>query len=156
MWLVSKGAQSCPPLCDRMDCSPPGSSVHGIFQARILEWIAISVSRESSQPRSPALQEDSLPSEPQGKPHQRRIVATRTFKIMCVPTVMGLGVFLFDSAVLQSERSLSDHITLYHIPHRPPHPAPHLPSPAPSHFMMLFIKESTLKLLAVFSVWNPV
>ena len=36
-------------LCDSMDCSPPGSSVHGIFQARILEWIAISFSRESYQ-----------------------------------------------------------------------------------------------------------
>ena len=38
--------------CDPMDCSPPGSSVHGIFQARILEWIAISFSRGSSRPRS--------------------------------------------------------------------------------------------------------
>ena len=37
--------QSCPALCDRMDCSPPGSSVHGILQARILEWAAISSSR---------------------------------------------------------------------------------------------------------------
>ena len=38
-------AQSCPTLCEPMDCSLPGSSVHGIFQARILEWIAISFSR---------------------------------------------------------------------------------------------------------------
>ena len=37
--------------CDPMDCSPPGSSVHGIFQARILEWVAISSSRGSSCPR---------------------------------------------------------------------------------------------------------
>ena len=40
-----------PGLCDPMDCSPPGSSVHGILQARILEWVAISFSRESSRPR---------------------------------------------------------------------------------------------------------
>ena len=33
-------AQSCPTLCNPIDCSPPGSSVHGIFQARILEWVA--------------------------------------------------------------------------------------------------------------------
>ena len=39
--------QSCPTLCDPMDCSPKGSSVHGIFQARVLEWIAISFSRET-------------------------------------------------------------------------------------------------------------
>ena len=38
-------------FCDPMDCSPPGSSVHGIFQARILKWVTISSSRESSQPR---------------------------------------------------------------------------------------------------------
>ena len=42
-------AQSCPPLCDPMDCSPPGSSVHRIFQARILGWVAISFSSGSSQ-----------------------------------------------------------------------------------------------------------
>ena len=44
-------AQSCPALCDPMDCSPPGSSVHGISQVRILEWDAISSSREPFLPR---------------------------------------------------------------------------------------------------------
>ena len=43
--------QSCPTLCDPMDCSPPGSSVHGIHQAGILEWVAIPFSRGSSQSR---------------------------------------------------------------------------------------------------------
>ena len=47
---ASEVAQSCPTLCDRMDCSPPGSSVHGFLQARIPEWVAISFSRGSSQP----------------------------------------------------------------------------------------------------------
>ena len=41
-------AHSCPILCDPMDCSPLGSSVHGILQARILEWIAIPFSKGSS------------------------------------------------------------------------------------------------------------
>ena len=41
---AAKLLQSCPPLCDPMDSSPPGSSVHGILQARILEWVAISLS----------------------------------------------------------------------------------------------------------------
>ena len=49
----SEVTQSCPTLCDPMDCSLPGSSVHGIFQAIVLEWIAISFSREFSQPRVP-------------------------------------------------------------------------------------------------------
>ena len=54
------------------NCSLSGSSVHGIFQARVLEWIAISFSRGSSRPGikpgSPVLQADALPSEPPGKP----------------------------------------------------------------------------------------
>ena len=44
-------AHSCPTLCDPMGCSPPGSSVRGILQARILEWVAIPFSRGPSQPR---------------------------------------------------------------------------------------------------------
>ena len=47
----SEVAQSYPTLCYPMDCSLPGSTVHGIFQARILEWVAISFSRRSSWPR---------------------------------------------------------------------------------------------------------
>ena len=48
---VCSVAQSCPPLCDPLDCSPPGSSIHGTLQARILEWLAISSSRGSSRHR---------------------------------------------------------------------------------------------------------
>ena len=48
---VSEVAQSCLTFHDLMDCSLPGSSVHGVFQAIVLEWIAISFSRGSSQPR---------------------------------------------------------------------------------------------------------
>ena len=44
----SEVVQSCPTLCDPVDSSPPGSSVHGILQARILEWVAISFFREAS------------------------------------------------------------------------------------------------------------
>ena len=62
-------------VSDSLDCSPPGSFVHGISQARILVCVAISSFRGSSQPRdqthvswSPALQADFLPTEPLGKP----------------------------------------------------------------------------------------
>ena len=51
-WFGGLVAKSCPTLATPMDCSPPGSSVHGIFQARILEWISISFSRGSFQPRN--------------------------------------------------------------------------------------------------------
>ena len=61
-------AQSRATLCDHMDCIQPGSSVHRILQARILEWIAIPFSRRSSQSRDQTevfcLQADSFPSEP--------------------------------------------------------------------------------------------
>ena len=46
--IISEVAQWCLTLCDPMDCSPPGSSIHGIFQARVLEWVAIAFSRGSS------------------------------------------------------------------------------------------------------------
>ena len=73
---ISVGAQSCLTLCDPMECSPPGSSVHGIFQARILEWVAISFSSSSSQIRDRThvscllhWQADSLPLALTGKSH---------------------------------------------------------------------------------------
>ena len=47
----AKSLQLCPSLCDPVACSPPGSSVHRILQARILEWAALPSSRGSSQPR---------------------------------------------------------------------------------------------------------
>ena len=51
-WLwVSEATQSCPTLCGPVDCNPPGSSIHVILQARILEWLAISFARGSSQLR---------------------------------------------------------------------------------------------------------
>ena len=75
-WLTAQGgtgllgeqealvAQSCPTLGDPLDCSPPGSSVHGISQARILEWVATCFSGDLSdpgvEPESLALQADSL------------------------------------------------------------------------------------------------
>ena len=51
MCVCVKSLQSCPTLYDPIDCIPPGSSVHGILKARILEWVAIYYSRGSSQPR---------------------------------------------------------------------------------------------------------
>ena len=65
--MHAKSLQSCPTLYNPMDCSPPGSSVHGILQARVLEWVAMPSSSKSSPPRdrttspvAPALQTKSL------------------------------------------------------------------------------------------------
>lgn len=70
-WVCAKSLQLCPTLCDPVDCSPPSSSVNGILQARILDWVAMPSSRESSwlkdQTRSLALEANSLPSEPLGE-----------------------------------------------------------------------------------------
>ena len=68
---VSEVTQLCPTLCDPMDCSLPGSSIHGIFQARVLEWLAISFSRGSSQLRDRTWVSciaGRLPSQSPGKP----------------------------------------------------------------------------------------
>ena len=69
--LCALVTQLCPILFDPIDCSPPGSSVHGILQSRILEWVAIPFSGDLPDPgtelRSPALQADSSPFEPPGK-----------------------------------------------------------------------------------------
>jgi len=62
-------------LCDPMDYM-----VHGILQARILEWEAFPFSRGSSQPRSPTLQADALPAEPQGKPKNARVGGLSLFQ----------------------------------------------------------------------------
>ena len=67
--------QCCLTLCDPMEYSAPGSSVHGILQSRILQWVALSSFRGSSQPgiklvspAAPALQADSLPPSHRGSP----------------------------------------------------------------------------------------
>ena len=73
----SEVPQSCLTLCNTLDYSLPGSSIHGILQARIVKWVAISFSRGSSWPRdqtgSWTLQAEALPSEPQGSLHLPRM-----------------------------------------------------------------------------------
>ena len=68
---VCLDVQSCATLCDPMNCSPPGTHIHGILQAGILGRVDVSLSRDlpnpGIEPGSPALQVDSLPSEPPGK-----------------------------------------------------------------------------------------
>ena len=77
VWLLiacvcAQSLQSCPTLCDTMDCSPPGSSVHGILQARILERVTCcppgDLPDPGVKPTSPALQVDSLPLSHWGSP----------------------------------------------------------------------------------------
>ena len=75
--MRTKSLQQCPTLCDSMDCSPSSSSVHGILQAKILEWVAKLSSRGSSQPRDRTRvscifcigRRILLPLAPPGKPH---------------------------------------------------------------------------------------
>ena len=97
-----KSLQSCPTLCDPLDCSPAGSSVHGIFQARILEWVATSYSRGYSQPEDwtwffmalPQEAQYSLHGMPKKQPKQNTVshsfqegVQTRFFKIAISLTI---------------------------------------------------------------------
>ena len=93
--------QACLTLCDPMDCSPPGSSVHGILPARILEWIAMPSSRESSPPRDQTCvsyhllhwQVDSLALGPPGKPiieYEREREVAQSCPALCDPMDCGL------------------------------------------------------------------
>ena len=77
----SEVAQPCPTLRDPMDCSPPGSSIHGIFQARVLEWGAIAFSLSSltrGQTMSPAF----LTTGPPGSPHINAITSRLDFYLL--------------------------------------------------------------------------
>ena len=71
-------AQLCPTFCNPLDSNLPSSSIHRIFQARILEWVAISFSRDlpdpGIKPGPPTLQADSLLSEPPGKPQIDQVI----------------------------------------------------------------------------------
>ena len=85
----SEVAQLCLTLCDPMDCSLPGSSIHGIFQGRVLEWVTVSFSRGSSWPRDrtrvsvsciaggflPIWATREVPPYPWGKPKTGRMCA---------------------------------------------------------------------------------
>ena len=78
--------QSCQTLHDSIDCSPPGSSIHGIFQVGILEWVAISFSKdlpdpgmESGSPAPPALADRFFTTKPPGKP-EGALVQTNSYK----------------------------------------------------------------------------
>ena len=84
-FMCLKSLQSCPTLCIPMDCSQPGSSVHGILQARILEWVAMPSSRGSSPPRdwtrvscSSCVAGRLFTAEPSGKSYIKRY----TFSIL--------------------------------------------------------------------------
>ena len=81
LWVLhAKSLQSCPPLCDPVDCSPPGSSVPGSLQARTLEWVAVPSSRAILCSRSAVFMDwapiSSLPSE-----------CSARFKTQCEPHV---------------------------------------------------------------------
>ena len=98
-------AQSCPTLCDSMNCSPSLSCVHGILQARILEWVAMPSSRGSSWPgieiRYPTLQADSLPSEPPGKPKNAEAGSLSLLQGIFLTQELNQGLLLYRQILYQ-------------------------------------------------------
>ena len=121
----------CLTLYDPINCSPPGFSVHGIFQGRILEWVAISSSRGSSWPRDWNLrilhllhwQVDSLTIEPPGKPrvmtskfltHSSIFDSSTSIRKPSPPVISGRCLFLFCFVFNWGERmaSIQSAITL--------------------------------------------
>ena len=111
-------ALSCLALCDPMDCSLPGSSVHKIFQARILEWVAFSSSRRSSQPGdqihisyiSHQWQEDSLPLTLPGKPLMTDL--WQAYLSSVIHFFRSLSCFIF-GIVFKRKNHRNDHWNIY-------------------------------------------
>ena len=101
----------CLTLCDPMDCNPPGSSVHRILQARILEWVAIP--SPEIKPRSSALQANYLPLEPPGKPAKK---SKTNEQRGIVPILSSLCSLLFSLILgLESESDLLPFFSFFHI-----------------------------------------
>ena len=103
--LAFMKAQPCSTLCNPMDFSPPGSSVHGILQARILEWVAIFFSRDlpdpGIEPWSPTLQADALPSAPPGKLQELKATPNRakvTFLLHMIRTCSSDSILHYHSS----------------------------------------------------------
>ena len=101
--MCAKSLQSCLTLCDTMDCNPPGSSVHGILQARILAWVPMPSSRGSSWPRDQTCiyytylhwQVGSLPLAPPGKPQIR--YTCWAFPFLSISLYTKLSIFPFST-----------------------------------------------------------
>ena len=103
--MCVQSSQFCSTLCDPMDYNPPGSSVHGILQESMLEWVAMPSSRGSFQPRdmsrvSPALQVDLLPTEPSWKPldHYQSSQLPENYKshLKYMLLIPGIPIFILD------------------------------------------------------------
>ena len=99
--LYAKSLQLCPTLCDPVDCGPPGSSIHGVLQARILVWVAMPSSRGSSRPQGSTLhllclvhgQVDSLPLVPPAKP--KRHILRHDYLISCFTHYVSVCLVFF-------------------------------------------------------------
>ena len=86
--MHAKSLQSCPTLCNPMDCSPPGSSVHGILQARILQWVPISFSTGSSQFSLVTQSCDPMDCSPPGS-SVHGVIQVRTLEWVAIPSSSG-------------------------------------------------------------------
>ena len=102
----SEVAQSCPTLSDPVDCSPPGSSVHGIFQTRVLGWFAIAFSRKTAAAAAKSLQScptlcNPIDSSPPGSPVPG-ILQARTLEWVAISfsKLWKLGLFLMGRAII--------------------------------------------------------
>ena len=88
-------AQSCPTLCDPMDCTLPGSSVYGILQARILEWVAISFSSVWNQSSASFLQlsKASVSAACLDVTQTSMVLTETTSHLLCLPRLSGVSLF---------------------------------------------------------------
>ena len=117
--------------CKPMDCSPPGSSVHGILQARILEWMPCpppgDLPNPGMEPTSPALQADSSPTRPSGKPLIRSYLQPKLLKHFKQKDALDKSQIAFQRQLFSSVQFSSSVVSGSLRPHglqhtRPPYP----------------------------------
>ena len=134
-------AQSYPTLCNPTDCSLQGSSVHGILQARIPDWVASPFSRGSAlpgtEPGSPTLQPDSLLSEPPGKPYESLIVINQLDVMRYIasplPAIFPTEILTRFSSVQFSRSVVADSLWPHELQHARPLVHLQLPEPTPNY-----------------------
>ena len=112
-------AQFCPTLCDPVDCSPPGSSVHGILQTRILEWAAILFSRGSSRPKDQTwvsciagrfltiwVTREGTKLSPKNAIVMYKVWLKLGYKILCAMIVFGYVLLFSNFHIFKNQRAL--------------------------------------------------
>ena len=112
--MRAKSPQSCLTLCNPVDCSPPGSSVHRILEARMLEWVSIEFSRQEYWSGFPCLPPGDLPDYPERQPIQSKsIKQTPCWLLPCFSDLSQKAHILASADPGRAQKELQDQESLH-------------------------------------------